>query len=418
MYKYIRSIAKIIWKISLIIPLVFNILYAQEQTTETIFTDIEASELKETLSEDKVVNGSENKKTSALDLYSGISLEYDNNIYRLSDPQRSIYDENDAGDTASGRYDNMNSLSDIILHPVIGIKYKTKSLFGKKLQISSRLKYNFNLENEKSRFPEARINLEQSVFKNGVINLEGNIEYGYFKKNYLSGVEDITDANIVKGERIYSPAVYDEYEGILGYEYRFINKSDDLMITDLSIQPFIGVRYRIYNSTFSNRDQNVVSGGLLLNSEFFSRLGIETSYTYSRITCPGDEEIILFDEDRFGLDVNNDTEFRGNAPLITKIDRSADRHTIEIEPSFKFTSDFRFFLALKIMKTKYKTDNSLDIERYHQKKDYWRIKSGIEYAFSKDSSAEIEFSHTEENDVEDGKYKRNVFIAGFKYYFF
>jgi hypothetical protein len=402
---FIINITKAMFIRNTVLLLLIFVLPVTAQTTKTlpINTDSKPS--------DKDI-------TAEFNLFTEAGIEYLDNVYGLSESQESLYNADDVRDINSGRYNDMESFSDYILKPRIGIRFQSWSPMGGKFRAALWLRYNYYIKNEKCRYPEGRIKLEQTVYKKGDLILEGNFIYGFFKKNYLSGAVDInSNGNIPRSERIYSPAVYDEYEGILGYEYKFIKGKEDKKLSGFSILPFIGCRYRIYNSTFDNRNQDVVLGGLALNLELVSRIKIKTTYRFEGIFCPNKEELILFNESSTGSDINNDNDINNNAPVITKIDRSCSRHIIEIEPSFKLTGDWLFLLGYKQRKTIYKTENQLDIERYNQKKDYWRIKAGMEYEFSNDWSAKIEWSKTEQNDIDDGKYSQNSYIAEIKYKF-
>ncbi len=360
----------------------------------------------------------DNDKSALYGLYAEAGFEYLDNIYELSESQESLYNSNDSRDVTSGRYKDMDSLSDYIMEPKIGFKVRSGSPFGRKLQTSFWLRYNYYIKNGKCSYPEGKIKLNQSTGKHSDLIFDGEFLYGFFKKNYLSGANDAnSNGNITRGERIYSPAVYDEYQATLGYDYKFIKKKDDLTVSGLSLQPLAGCRYRLYNSDFGNRNQSVAIGGLVLNSEFISRINIKTAYTYENIFCPGNEEIVLFNENEAGTDVNDDGDYSNNAPVITKIDRSCYRHTLEIEPSFEVTDYCRFLLGYKIRKTIYTTDYKTDLDHYNQKKDYREYRAGLKYDFIKELSALVEWKNVKENDSDNGTSFQNSYSAAVKYSF-
>jgi len=349
-----------------------------------------------------------------LKLFAETGVEYTDNVYRLTESQISGMEAIGTNDTAGGHYKNMDSVSDYIVEPVVGIKVNSESPLGGKFGLTSWIRYNYYFENQKSSFPEGRIRLRNSIGENGALTLEGNFLYGYFKKNYLSGVNDINgNGNIPIDERIYSSAIYDEYEGIIAYEHKIINEKKNT-ISGLDIQPFTGYRVRIYNSTFSNRDQDIAFLGLGLNLEFFSRIGLEMIYKCEGVSSPGNSELILFDETVSGTDVNGDGEIKRNAPLVTPVDRSSMRDTIEINPYFELTKDAWFFMGYERRRTEYTSDNPLDIDHYNQTDYRQQIKTGIRYDFSKAWSAEAEYNRTDEEEEEDGDYSQNNFLLNIK----
>lgn len=351
-----------------------------------------------------------------LKAYAETGIEYTDNVFRLTDSLVSMLEANAPEDASGGRFRDMDSVSDYIVSPEVGLSIDSGSLLGGKFLMTSWIRYNYYTENQKSSFPEGRIRIRNSMGEKGTLRLEGKFLFDFFKKNYLSGVDDDNEnGNITREERIYSPAIYDEYEGIIAYEHEMIN-NNDTSLSGLSIEPFAGYRIRRYDSMFSNRDQDITCLGIELDLEFISRIDLEMIYLYEDVATPGNRELILFDETVSGKDSNNDGEIKGNAPLFTVIDRSSSRHTIEINPSFKLTKDTRIFLGYEKRIAVCSSNNKLDIEHYNQEEYRQQIKSGIRHDFSKKWTAEAEYSRTSEED-EDGDYTENSFLVKIKYDF-
>ncbi|MBN1626597.1 MAG: hypothetical protein JW944_08730 [Deltaproteobacteria bacterium] len=357
-----------------------------------------------------------NESDIKLQAYAETCIEYTDNVFRLDDSQVSMLEANTPEDAVSGRFRDMESVSDFIVSPEVGLGLDSDGPLGGKLSMVSWLRYNHYSENRESSFPKVRIRLRNSLGEKGILMLEGDFLFDFFKKNYLSGVNDENaNGNIPREERIYSPAIYDEYEGIIAYEQEIIN-NNDARLSGLSIGPFAGHRIRRYNSTFSNRDQDISWVGIEMDLEFISRIDLEMIYLYEDVAAPGNRELILFDETVSGTDINNDGEIKGNAQLFTVIDRSSSRHTIEINPSFKLTKDTRIFLGYEKRIAECASGNKLDIEHYNQEEYRRQIKSGIRHDFSNKWTAEAEYSRTNEEE-EDGDYSENSFLVKIKYYF-
>jgi hypothetical protein len=349
-----------------------------------------------------------------LKLYAETGVEYTDNAFRLTGSQISKLEANAAEDAAGGRFKKMDSVSDYIISPEIGLNFNSSSPLGGKFSMTSWMRYNYYRSNQDSSFPEGRIRLKNSIGQKGALTLEGNFLFGYFKKNYISGVNDLKEnGNVTRAERVYSHAVYDEYEGVISYEYKLINNKES-RISGLDIRPFTGYGIRRHNSTFSNRDQDIPFLGLEFTLEFLSKIELEMTYKYEGVSAPGNQEFILFDETVAGVDINDDGEIKGNAPLITDIDRSSRRHSIEINPSIKFSKDTQLFFGYRKRVSSYSSDNQLDFEHYNQKAYRDQIRSGIIHDFSKAWNAEVEYSRTAE-DEEDGDYSENNFLFKIKY---
>jgi hypothetical protein len=354
-------------------------------------------------------------KDYKLDLYARIGFEYADNVFRLTDSQISSMETNSIEDRAGGRYKNMDSVSDYIVKPEIELKYKTDSPLGGKFGLSSWIKYNYYMKNEEKSYPEGGIKFKNSIWENGTLTLEGTFLSGFFKRNYLSDIDDASgDGNISRGERIYSSAIYDEYEGRLVYEHEIIKSKKDI-ISGLSIRPFAGYRSRIFNSTFSNRDQNIGIAGMGINFGFISRVDLEMIYQYEEVSCPGDKELILYNEYVSGTDENGDGLIKKNAPLETSIDRSSRRHVIEVNSKVKLTKDATWFVGYKNRSTSFTSDNELDVEHYNNHATRQEIKSGISYDFSKRWSAVFEYIRINDEDEEDGDYSQNNYLLTIKY---
>jgi len=368
-------------------------------------------------SETSETRGSEKKESdSGLKFHAEAGIEYTDNAFRLTESQISKMEENAGEDTVGGRFKDMDSVSDCIISPELGLSFSSDSPLGGKFSMTSWLRYNYYSSNQAGSFPEGRIRLKNTLGQKGALTGQVKILSDFFKKNYMSGINDENgNGNLTREERIYSPAVYDEYEGTVSYEHKIINEKDS-SVSGLDLQPFAGVAIRCYNSTFSNRDQDIIFMGMGVNLEFMSRIDVEVIYQYEWVSSPDDSELILFDETLLGTDVNDDEVIKVNAPVITDIDRSSERYSIEIKPAYKFSKDTLIFLGYRKRVSAYESDNRLDIEHFNQRAYRDQISAGIRHDFSKAWSAEAEYRRVHE-DEEDGEYSENSCLVKVKYDF-
>jgi hypothetical protein len=364
-------------------------------------------------SEDK--NSNKKDRPAEYKLYVETGFEYSDNVFRLTDSQISKLEANNSEDSISGRFKGMDSVSDVIIKPSAGFKLNSSSPLGGKFRLTSSVTYNYFLKNDKSSYPEGKLRLSNSIGKNDNLIMEGNFLSGFFKRNYLSGVNDLNDnGNIPRNERIYSSATYDEYEGMVAFEHVIIKKKHK-KISGLEVEPFIGFHNRKYNSVFNNRDQKIVFGGLEAALEIAAKFELAMTYQYEKVTSPDKEELVLFDEVASGIDANGDGARKKNAPLITRVDRSSGRYTIEIKPSYALSENSNVFLEYKRRITDYTSGNKLDVEHYHIDATRQQFRFGGIYKFSKAWSAEAEYCRTDDDNDEDGNYFQNNFLIKIKY---
>jgi hypothetical protein len=378
-----------------------------------LFTNMPAQSAELGLSADK--EAKKKDKSSEYRLYVETGFEYSDNVFRLTDSQISRMKANHQDDSAGGRFKGMDSISDAIIEPSIGFKLNSNSPLGGKFRLTSSITYNHYTKNVDSDFAEGRLWLNNSIGKRGDLTLGVNFASGFFKKNYLSSVNDLNhNGNIPSDERTYSSAIYDEYEGVIAYDYEIIKKKHDDVL-GLNIEPVIGINKRMYNSMFNNRDQKITLGGLKAVLEVVSKFELEMAYQYENVTNPGKEELVLFDEAASGIDANGDGTRKENAPLVTRVDRSAKRYTIEIKPSYALLENCNVFLEYKRRMPEYTSNNQLDVEHYHVDATRRQFRSGVVYKFSKAWSAEAEYCRTYEDNDEDGNYLQNNFLVKLKY---
>ena len=112
--------------------------------------------------------------------------------------------------------------------------------------------------NTAKSYPEFRIDMAHTIGENGELCLELKYLNNVFRKNDLSEVDDANgNGNITKEERVYAPAVYEEFEGTLAYACT-LRKDKDLPLSRVDLETFSGWGYRQYNDDFHNRDRRSV----------------------------------------------------------------------------------------------------------------------------------------------------------------
>ena len=368
---------------------------------------------------------SENKKdtNTRLNFNARLDLEYDDNVFQFTDDDESDYDDNNPGDVASGRYKNINSKSDYIAAPRLGLDFKTDSPFEGTFSAGSWLKYHFHHYNDKKDYTEGKIEFIQTVGKGSRLSLEGNFELDFYRENDLSGARDTNEiGNVTRSERIYSASIYDEYEGIIAFRYR-IKKRDTgtdnwFKAASIRVQPFAGLRYRRYDNPFGNRDRNGFLSGLAFDFNFGRKVDVDLSCAYEKISCPDNAELLLVDETDTGFnqDINGDGLLKENAPYIPDVDRSRDRYLVEIEFTIDFINNWRSYAAYRLRRDSFKSNDPIDVARYHQDDTRHRIRTGVRWDFAEDWRTSLEYTYTHDNSY-DGIFKQNRIMLSLRYDF-
>lgn len=337
------------------------------------------------------------------------AVEYDDNVFQLSDDQKHSMDHPETGDVASGRYDGMENASDVIVTPRIGLSLDTLGFAGGRTQTGIWGQFRFFNENQEKNDFEAGCSVAQTVGSRGKVLVKWTYLHDAFKKNYLSDADDDNgNGNIARDERTYSAARYDEMEGLLSYRHTFIKEKESLL-SRLDLEPFGGSSFRTYDRIFDNRDRKTATCGLGARLGFLSRIQLDLALQYDRLRSPGDDELVLYDETVNSLDVNGDGDIKENAALVTKIDRSCHRYGFSIAPSLDVTDDLTVFTAYEWRMSDYVSDNVLDVDHYRKKVQRNEMKAGLALKLNKHWSMAGEYQRTDEEEPDDDDYVENSF---------
>ncbi len=337
------------------------------------------------------------------------AVEYNDNVFQLSEDQKDSMENPEQADVLSGRYDGMENVSDVIVTPRIGLSLDALGFAGGRIRTGIWGQYRCFRENHEKNDFEAGGSVAQDVGERGKVQFKWTYLHDAFRKNYLSDADDDNgNGNIARDERTYSAARYDEFEGSLSYRHTLIKEKGNVL-SKLDIEPFGGSSFRTYEPVFDNRDRKTATCGLVVRLGFLSRIQLDLAWQYDRLSSPGDEELVLYDETVRSVDVNGDGEIRENAALTTNIDRSCTRHGFSIAPSFNVTDDFAVFAGYEWRTSDYSSDNALDVDHYRKKVQKNQIKAGMSWDISKRWSVSGEYRRTDEEEPDDDDYVEDSF---------
>jgi hypothetical protein len=349
------------------------------------------------------------KKTkNKTEYFAEMGIEYSDNVWSLTDSQKDKMTLNAAIDT--NRFAKMDSITDLIYSPTVGIKRTISDPRVGKLKLTSFLRYNYYSKNSEASFPEVGIDVKKEMGKNDQLRLKGEFISGKFKKNYMSGVNDAnSNGNIPRSERTYSAATYDNSEVVLSFEHQ-LSKNKKSFINKTTLTPFIGYRKRDYNSTFANRSYDLPYGGVELGMKFRNGLNLALEYEQGYLNSKAGQELFLYDETLTGLDVNRDNLLKENAPVTDTVDRSATRKKYAVASSIKLSKTTTLYAEYSHRKETYTTGNVIDVKRYGGHGYEKKFKSGFKVNLPDDWSAKVQYTREHNKDSDDDEYVVNSYL--------
>lgn len=279
----------------------------------------------------------ESAKKKALKIEPWVSLtsEFDNNLFLLSPARRQDLAGSDGADP-SGRFKNMNSVSDLMVESSAGIHFLSRGWSGRELTIAPEIRYERFMKNSERSNLTAALGFTQLFRRNS--RLRGRITYNpeYFAKNYLS---DAVDANgngtISSGERRYSAGKYSDLDIDLDFRFR-LRKAPKRGGSGIHAAASLGYYSRSYEAPFAGRNLSGPRAGLEVGFDR-SRSGLDLSYVVDALSAEPGTEILILDEPVYSRDLNgNGRSTDLNARTAQQVDRSRNEHrgtvSLKLEP--------------------------------------------------------------------------------------
>lgn len=277
-------------------------------------------------------------------------FRYDSNVWLLD---RTPADKLDQG-LPSGRYEDMESVDDLILTPEVRLGARGGGLLGRRLRAGIDLEYPLFLENPKKSHLEAALRVEQGIGPDGRLGLALKFIPEYFRRNYLADAVDPANDGVSADERRYAPGDYREWELRLDYRHALVKKTKESPYgLDGTVE--LGWLERTYDSPFEGRDKEGPVFKLGLKYEADTSFGVEAYYEYEAMDSGTRPEVLLLDEPDFGVNFNGDLDSTdNNARAVQRVDRTYVSHGFGVRLFFgnvvlkysrslrEFQSDERF----------------------------------------------------------------------------
>lgn len=309
-----------------------------------------------------------------------VDAEWDDNVFKLSDSQKDGMNQKDPGDLVSGRYNDMESINDIIYSIVPEVKLKTSAgLFSKQLSISGILDYQYYVHNNQKSNVRLGLLIKQNISKSQKLKFLGEYTPSYFVKNYLFDATDST-GHVSSYERIYHEANYNEFGMLLTYHHKYWK-----WIIDVGGDLFLGYRNRNYNDWFMGRDCELINAGILTKIKPVKWLRFYFIYYFESSISPTTTEVMILDEPDYQIDFNNDRDFADNNRRTEQtVNRSYFAQNIEFGLKLKPIKNLKLYGKLEYRFEDYKSEEPIDPNYKGRNDTKNRYAFGLDYLIIKD----------------------------------
>lgn len=314
------------------------------------------------------------------------TLEYNTNVWLLDGDHRDRLKNDLPADQASGRYDDMESVEDVLFIPEGRFELKGPSPLGRRLDAWADLKIPVYFLNPRRTHFDLGLGVGQSVGPDGHVGLSFGILPEYFNRNYLADAVDTSgDGDISSAERIYDEGVYREFDVRLEYRHVLVDRNAQQPL-GLEGAVTAGYRMRTYDSPFQGRDQSALSARIVLDASYAFRNGAAKGnaavlkggvfYLYEASDSPTEQEVVLLDETFFGVDFSGDLDTAdNNARSVQAVDRSTTAHRFGISLGAALGPDVDLGVEYSRLLKDYDSGNRLDVS--HSGRDDTRDDFGL-----------------------------------------
>ncbi len=343
-----------------------------------------------------------------------IDLDYNSNIWLLDGDDGDRLLDDLSADQISGRFDGMESIEDWIVNPSIRFAAKGPSPFGRKLDVHAELEVQQYAVNGERSYLRARLGADQSVGKDGKLELDLSLIPDYFHKNYLVDATDFTGSNSAS-ERIYDSAHYLEFELGLKYRHTLVQGGE----VELDGVVSIGLRARQHDSTFAGRNEFGLPLELGVRAKAWKRVKAKLAFQFEPIDSPVKGEVLLLDEPAFAADLNGDGDMTDtNARTVQSVDRSRRETSLVFGVEVDVIETVAVALALTRTWKDWSSGEAFDVSHRDRSDVQDKIEFVVKVQFSKQWEGRIGVERTVQGtdrpadpgaSGETSDYQRNVF---------
>ena len=262
---------------------------------------------------------------------------YDTNVFLLSDHQKTKLQTAGPAEQISGRFNDMNSVSDYIFTPSVKVLTEGPGIAGRRLSLQAGVNYDIYFLNPRRRHFNFDFAVEQATSRNGRVRAKFDYTPNYFYKNYLADATNFT-SSVTASERVYKPDVYNE--GDLTIDYRYRIAGGRTVITARG-----GYLKQRNRAPFLGHDRNAPHGGGGIDFGLTRWWRIDGGYDYAAVSSPRVQEVMILNEPDFGVDFNNDGDAsQMSMRTVQFVNRSHHQQLFHVNARLGFTerSSFEF----------------------------------------------------------------------------
>jgi hypothetical protein len=223
---------------------------------------------------------------------------YDTNTFLLSDGQKTRLQSANPDDQISGRFKDMNSVSDYVFRPSVEFLAEGPGIAGRKMGLEAGIHYDMYALNPKRRHFNIDFAAEQSTSRNGRMRVKFEYTPSYFYKDYLADATNFT-SSVLPSERVYKPDVYSQSDITVDYRYRLADGKAGLLCR-------AGYLQRRNQSPFIGHDRNAPHFGGGINFDLAQWWRVDGNYDLALVDSPRVQEVMILNEPDFNVDFNND----------------------------------------------------------------------------------------------------------------
>lgn len=333
------------------------------------------------------------------DLFLEEMVSYDSNVFRLSDKLRDRREEDRPGDRISGRFDNMDSESDVVVSSNLVLVSKVTGFGDRRIRIIPSIRNDYFTHNDSKSHMTFGLSVDRDLRSGTNISLDLAYELNVFAKNYLLDATDLT-GRVSASERVYDRGEYDEAFVGITYETRLWKrkKKTESFLDARRIEGFaeLGYARRDYDRPFFNRDRNVVNLALGVTTKFSKRWKLDLGYEFEFVSTGNGKEVLVRDEPDFGIDFNGN----GNTEDLKRrteqrVDRSRMDHSVDLRLRYDITKRWETWAAYRFGFQDYFSEERFDTHR--DRKDLGHsVQAGVGWEIDSRWSLELEGRWLEE----------------------
>lgn len=291
-----------------------------------------------------------------------VDVEYDDNVFLLGPGKKDNVAAPSTAEVASGRYTNMESANDVLTTLSTSVALKGPGLMGRSSELSPALDYELYTRNSERSNLRLGLSLEQELWADSRLRVQGRLTPSHFFKNYLAdAVDRDASGTISDDERVYAGGEYRETE--LGAEYRVpLARSSRKHPVGLALQVDGGYYGRSYDAPFSGRDLSGPTAGARILVDLGRKVSVDFGYAFASLSATTTDQVLLLDEPDFGQDFNtNGSATDLSVRTVTGVDRSRREHSLGASLHFDVGKTTDVALGYEHRWRRYTSNEPLDV---------------------------------------------------------